>query len=280
MKLAQKIAVNYLRARLNIMAVVSKERAAKKAFEIFSTPYYKSKKKYPAIFDRGEKIAFVLEGLSIKGFRFNHPRENKVLIIHGFESSIKNFERYINPLVKKGYEVIAFDAPAHGRSDGKRIILPMYIKMLQEICGRYGPIHRFMSHSFGGLALAHLLEALPHTNTTKAVLIAPAAETTSAIDSFFKFLDLGREIRIAFDQYIFDKSGVHPSYYSIRRAIRNVQAQILWIHDENDEITPLSDALNIKEENHPNIEFEITKGLGHRKIYRDNKVVKRIIDFL
>jgi hypothetical protein len=38
--------------------------------------------------------------------------------------------------------------------------------------------------------------------------------------------------------------------------------------------------MKVKEDNHPNIEFVITKGLGHRRIYRENKVVRRIVEFL
>jgi hypothetical protein len=33
-------------------------------------------------------------------------------------------------------------------------------------------------------------------------------------------------------------------------------------------------------ENAENIEFKITEGLGHRKIYKDTAVIKRIIDFI
>jgi predicted alpha/beta hydrolase family esterase len=95
--------------------------------------------------------------------------------------------------------------------------------MLEEICRLYGPINRFLSHSFGGLALAHLLEKLNPDETTKAVFIAPATETTTAIDSFFKFLDLNDDIRKPFDQLILDRSGVPPSHYSVRRAVNNVK---------------------------------------------------------
>jgi hypothetical protein len=34
------------------------------------------------------------------------------------------------------------------------------------------------------------------------------------------------------------------------------------------------------DEKHFNIEFIVTKGLGHRRIYRENKVSKAIIEFL
>jgi pimeloyl-ACP methyl ester carboxylesterase len=280
MKLAQKLAVNYLRARLNILAVVSKRRAAKKAFQIFCTPFRKSKKKTAAVFDKGEKLAFQLNDITIKGYRFNHPRPTKLLIVHGFESTVKNFDRFIMPFVRKGYEVICFDGPAHGRSGGKTITLPLYVETLRQICERYGPVNRFLAHSFGGLAVAHLLEVLPHNESTKAVFIAPATETVTAIDSFFRFLDLNEGVREEFDKIILKKSGVPPSHFSIKRAVRHIDARILWIHDEDDELTPLADALAVKQEAHPHIEFEITKGLGHRRIYRENKVVKRIVEFL
>ena len=280
MKLAQKLAVNYLRAQLNLIAVVSKKRAVKKAFKIFSTPIYKSKKKAPPVFDRGEKISFVLEGLLIKGYRFNHPQENKVLIIHGYESSIKNFDRYISPFIRKGYEVIGFDAPAHGRSEGKRIVLPLYIKMLEEIEKQFGPINRFMGHSFGGLALAHLLEMQPTNHLLKAVFISPATETTTAINSFFRFLDLPDDLRPEFDKLILEKSGRLPSYFSVHRAIEHIEFPLLWIHDEEDGVTPLKDVEKTIKRKKPNLTFEITKGLGHSKIYRENKIVKQIVDFL
>ncbi|MBC7827825.1 MAG: alpha/beta hydrolase [Chitinophagaceae bacterium] len=279
MKLAQKIAITYIRAKLNILAVLSKKKAARAAMKIFSTPFRKSKKQTPPVFKKAENISFKMDGNTIRGYRWNAGKENKLLIIHGFESSSKNFDRYIMPLVKQGYQVLAFDAPAHGQSGGKQVNLLIYVKMLHRIHELYGPISSYLSHSFGGLAVTHFLETIPHDETVKLVLVAPATESTSAIDSFFKILHLGTDIRKEFDQLILDKSGVSPDHYSIRRAIKNIKAKILWFHDEDDELTPIEDALRVREENHSHIEFVITKGLGHRKIYRENMVVKRIITF-
>ena len=279
MKLAQKIALNFIRAKLNILAVVSKQKAAKAAMKIFSTPYRKSKKQTPPVFQKSEKLTFKLDRDTVRGHRWNAGQDKRILIVHGFESSSKNFDRYIVPLVKKGYEVFAFDAPAHGGSGGKQVNLLIYVKMLHYVHDHYGPFHGYLSHSFGGLAVTHFLETVPHDENVKLILIAPATESTSAIDTFFKVLQLGTDIRKEFDQLILDKSGVEPGHYSIRRAIKNIKANILWFHDEEDELTPIEDALKVKEDNHSNIEFIITKGLGHRKIYRENMVVKRIIDF-
>jgi predicted subunit of tRNA(5-methylaminomethyl-2-thiouridylate) methyltransferase len=137
-----------------------------------------------------------------------------------------------------------------------------------------------MAHSFGGMAVCLALEEIDHTSDHRLVLIAPATETTTAIDSFFKLLQLDPGLRPEFEKMIIKKGGAGPSWYSIRRAMKNIRARVLWIHDEEDAITPVSDAFKVRSENHKNIEFVITKGLGHRRIYRDNKVARLIIDFL
>lgn len=281
MKLGQKLVTNYFRAKLNILAVVSKKWAAHSALDLFCTPLRKPRKKIPAVFDAAENLNFDLDDYDIRGYRWNHhTNSKKILVVHGFESSSRNFDRYISSLIKKGYEVIAFDAPAHGISSGKRINLPLYLMTVRRIYEQYGPIEGFVAHSYGGLIVAHFLETIVHDANTRAVLIAPATETVSTIDSFFKFLQLDDGVRKEFDKLIFDKSGYWPDHFSIRRAMYNIKAQVLWFHDEEDDLTPVDDALKVESDKHPNVHFRITRGLGHRKIYRDNKVVKEILDFL
>lgn len=280
MKLAQRIALKYIRTKFKLLSAISKKKAAGKAFELFCTPQKRNKKKLPKIFDQGEKLEISVEGKKIYGWRWNHPSQKKAMILHGFESSAINFDRYVKPLINKGYEVLAFDAPAHGRSSGKKITAPLYKQTILEVYRLFGPVQSFIAHSFGGLAVSLALEEINHSNEYKLVLIAPAAETTTAIDTFFKFLELDRGIRSEFEKLIVKKGGVSSAWYSIRRAMKHIRAKVLWVQDEDDEITPMADVEKVMKENYPNIEFLITKGLGHRRIYRDNKVTRQIIDFL
>ena len=280
MKLAQKLVVNYFRAKLNLISVISKKQAAESAFRLFCTPLRKSKIKLPPVFDRSEPLRFSIEGYTIYGYRWNHPSDKKALIVHGFESSSKNFDRYINALIKKNYEVLVFDAPAHGKSTGQRITLPLYLATIKKINELYGPIDRYIGHSFGGLVLSHFLETIDHNDSLKVVFIAPATETVTSINSFFKFLQLDSGVRKEFDRLIFNKSGFGAEHFSMRRTMKNIRASVLWFHDEDDELTPVEDALKVRDDGHLNIQFRITKGLGHRRIYRDNKIFKETIDFL
>ena len=280
MKLIQQLALRYYKAKFRFWSAISKEKAAEKAFALFCTPQSRNRKKLPRIFSTGEAISLIVEGITVRGWRFNHPSTRKLMILHGFESSVINFDRYIKPFIRKGYEVIAVDAPAHGRSGGKKITAPLFKKTIIEVNRKFGPVESYLAHSFGGLALALALEEISHTADYRVALVAPATETTTAIDSFFTFLELDNSIRTAFEKVIVQAGGVSSSWYSIRRALKNIRAKIRWFHDEDDDTTPLSDVLKVKEENHPNVEFVFTKGLGHRRIYRDNKVSKAIIEFL
>jgi pimeloyl-ACP methyl ester carboxylesterase len=280
MKLAQKLAVGYLRTKFRMLTAISKKKAAEKAFDLFCTPQSRNKKKLPKIFEEAEQIQFQFGNQRIHGYRWNHPAERKLMIIHGFESSVVNFDRYVKPLTRKGYEVLAFDAPAHGRSTGKSINAVMYKDFIKEVYQNYGPVQSFLAHSLGGLALCLALEEIKHDQNYRVALIAPATETTTAIDHFFRFLRLDPALYEEFEKRIIELGGKPTAWYSIRRALKNIRAKVLWFHDEEDNVTLLSDAMKVKEENYSNVEFVITKGLGHQRIYRDNKVSRAVIEFL
>jgi Serine aminopeptidase, S33 len=280
MKLSQRLALSYFRTKFKLLSTISKKKTAEKAFELFCTPQQRNIKPLPKIFEQAETLQFKLDGSVVQGWRWNHPAERKLLILHGYESSVTNFDRYVRPFIKKGYEVLAFDAPAHGRSGGKKITAPLYKMMIQEIHKKYGPVQSYIAHSFGGLAVSLALEEISHTTDYRLALIAPATETITAINIFFRFLKLDPAVRIEFEKIIIKNGGVSSEWYSIRRAMKHIQAKVLWFQDEDDDITPRSDVLKVKAENYPTIEFVFTKGLGHRRIYRDNKVVKSIVDFL
>ena len=286
MKLSQRLAIGYIQTKFKVLSVVSKRKTAEKAFELFSTPFLKSKRN--GVPKNATLLSFKMElssdkkgTFTIHGYWWNHPQQKKALILHGFGSAAHKFERYAELLVKKGYEVLAFDAPAHGDSEGKTTNAVEYSKMIKKVLELYGPVQGFIAHSFGCIALSLALEETPHDGSTKVVFIAPATETTSAVDGAFAMLKIKDvEIRKEFDKIIYELSGKATAWFSIRRAIKNIRAKVLWIHDEEDDITPWKDALKVKEDAHSHIKFEITKGLGHRKIYHDNRIKKLTIDFL
>ena len=279
MKLTQRLAIGYVQTKFKLLSAISKKKAAEKALEVFGTPFMKSIRKAPI--KNAEVIHFQLNNKKMNGYRWNHPQPQKALILHGFGSAAHKFEDYALLLIEKGFEVLAFDAPAHGNSEGDTTNAIEYSEMIQEVMERFGPIENFIAHSFGGISLSLALEQVTHDANTKVVFIAPATETTSAVDGAFKMLKLKNEtVTNEFEKIILNLTGKNVAWFSMRRAMDHIKASILWVHDEEDDITPWTDALKVKEDNHPNIKFVCTKGLGHRKIYHDDNIKKQVIDFM
>ncbi|MEO6403967.1 MAG: alpha/beta fold hydrolase [Ferruginibacter sp.] len=281
MNVQKKLLLSLVKSRLNILSVINPSLAAKEIFRLFCTPLIRYKGKAGAVFSNAEQIDFKLNNNIIRGYRCNHPAQKKVLLLHGFSSGCHKFEHFVDPLIAHGYEVYAFDAPAHGRSEGKMANALDYADMIKKVQADYGPFDAYIGHSFGGLAACFALESADIPANTKLVLIAPAAETTTAIDNAFNMLGLKNiKLRKMMDDEIFRISGNETSWFSIRRAIQNVHAKVLWIQDEDDVITPINDALNVKNDQHEHVDFMITSGLGHQRIYRDGNVLNAILSFL
>ncbi|MFL5739458.1 MAG: alpha/beta hydrolase [Flavisolibacter sp.] len=280
MRLSQRLVLKYVRTKFKFLSSLSKRNAAEKAFQLFCTPQRRTKKSIPPVFQKAEKLQFSFEGSMVRGYRWNQSSGKKLLILHGFESSVINFDRFIKPLVQKGYEVLAFDAPAHGSSTGKSINVLAYKNMVLHIIKEFGPVRSFIAHSFGGLSLTLALEQISHDETYKMVLIAPATETKTAIDHFFSILKLDDEVRTEFDRIIEETGGHNAEWFSVARASAHIKASVLFVQDKDDLMTPLTDIEPIISKAYPNFRFLITEGLGHRRIYRDNNVAKEIIDFL
>ena len=202
------------------------------------------------------------------------------MILHGFGSAAAKFETYINPLLENGYEVTAFDAQAHGKSEGTTITLPEYITGIETVYNRFGPFNAYIAHSLGGSAVTHFLEKVNPGPDVKVVLIAPSTEVASLITNFSGLLRLKSPVKEKLLALIQERTGYPVDYFSVTRAMGMIRASVLWIHDRDDSITPFADAEKVTDLGLKHVIFMATNGLGHNKIYRDEAVKHRILEFL
>jgi pimeloyl-ACP methyl ester carboxylesterase len=281
---SERMYLQFLRTKFSTIGKLSPSMAGKLAFNLFCTPYPKYKKtKAPAIFHQAKPLQLQInEGLTIKGYEWIPSNSNgkTVLICHGYASYFYKFEKYIQPLLKNGFRVIGFDAPAHGQSEGKYINVIIYKEAIEHIINEYGPIDHFMGHSLGGITLAMVAEEIQNPEKHKFVLIAPATKTTTTLANYFSMMRLTDPVIQAFNNELKKLSNKPISYFEADRAIENYKGQILWVHDEGDRICPYADLKNFQKNAGQNIKFLITNGLGHNKVYKTPEIVDQIVAFL
>src|SRR5690606_17270717 len=111
-----------------------------------------------------------------------------VLFAHGWSSHGTRFLPWVERLRADGYAVVAFDQPAHGRSDGDRSTLPEFADTLAGVGRRFGPTAAVIGHSLGGAAAAVAMAR--GLAAERAVLIAPAADPVDAAMRFGRLVGL------------------------------------------------------------------------------------------
>ncbi len=282
MKLAQRLLIGYYKTRIKAIGFVSPRKAAERAWKLFCTPNpRKTPKKIPAVFANASSLSFDLEGVTIRGFRWSAPVPDtkKILLIHGFSSYSYKFEKYIEPLQKQGFEILAFDAPAHGLSGGKTINAYIYKQAILKIDSIFGPIHGFLGHSLGGLAASIAFEQLTGELQRKLVLVAPATETYRTIQDFLTLLSVENETKEAFIRLTNELTNHPISYYSVSRVVKEITSPVLWVHDKQDSICSFEDVKPLLAADLPHVQFLITEYLGHNKIYKNPMVCAEIVRF-
>jgi pimeloyl-ACP methyl ester carboxylesterase len=281
---SERMYLRYLRTKFRTIGTLSPAIAGKLAFNLFCTPYPKYKKtKAPAIFHQAKKIQIKVSGdITIKGYEWQATKPNgkTVLICHGYASYFYKFDQYVQPLLKQGFRVIGFDAPAHGQSEGKYINVIVYKDAIEHIIRVCGPIDHFMGHSLGGITLAMIAETISNPKEHKFVLIAPATKTTTTFESYFNMMHFSEAVREGFLNELGKQTNLPVSYFEADRAIEKYKGEILWVHDQGDRVCPYQDLVNFKNNAPENIKFLITNGLGHNKVYKTPDIIDKIVAFL
>jgi alpha-beta hydrolase superfamily lysophospholipase len=282
MKVTQRIVLAFYRIKLKAIELVSSDKAAAAAFQLFCTPYTRQRaNEVPEVFEQAEKLSFVFPDYKIHGFRWKPEVSNglKILICHGFDSSSYKFKRYITPLLNEGFEVFAFDAPAHGLSSGKTITAVVYRDMILSANAAYGPFHGIIAHSFGGIGVALAIEKLDKHSIKRLVLIAPATETIRSLNDFCRYLHVSDKVKEGMEKLIVQVGGQPSAWYSVARIIQSVTIPTLWIHDKSDKVTPFEDMESLTQLDLPFVQFKITEGLGH-SLYREDDIAENILAFI
>jgi hypothetical protein len=116
-----------------------------------------------------------------------------VLLVHGWEGRGAQLGAFVEPLVRAGFRVVAFDAPAHGESAGSQATLLDFARAVEAVAARVGPIRAVVAHSFGcaGVTLA-LSRGL---SVRAAVFVAPPVRLADGAKVFADLLGLSPAVR-------------------------------------------------------------------------------------
>ena len=202
-----------------------------------------------------------------------------VLCVHGWNGRASQFATMLPALLKADYQVVAFDAPGHGLSEGNSTNIFRISEVLSTIAGEYSTVQAIITHSFGGMVSAH---AIKHhgISVQKLIMIASPVSMRNLIDMFAQAMAIDPRVMQRFDKMIRHESGDDVyDRISVEQNLRNSKLPILVIHDKNDTSVSWRNSERIVEVA-ANAAVIYTEGHGHRRLLRDKKLIKKMVSFI
>ena len=201
-----------------------------------------------------------------------------VLLAHGWNGRATQLWRFIDPLVKAGFRVVAFDMPAHGQSAGKSTDLFKMAEAMRLVANGFEPLQGVIAHSISNAALVIALR--DGLNAGKAICISPPAQSTLMLKNYAEALALSPEIQSRVCDLFEQNYGAEVwRRTSAAENVAKLFIPALVIHDKNDREVPWEEGELIAR-NWPGAEFYSTKSLGHRRILRNRDVITKSLTFL
>lgn len=254
---------------------------AKIALKLMLAPRGKAKHKVSDKTLESAKISEMLIGKNILKIYEWGAGEKTALLIHGWESRGTAMRSLVNPLVEKGFRVIAFDGPAHGNSTGKTTHIPEFSEAVAAIIRRAGNVEVVITHSFGGVCLTYASSKLmPEIILPKVVMIAVPMNFEDILKKVFTILNFPSAVKKKLNAKIVELAEETPEKISIpAKADTTTIEKLLIVHDTQDAIVNFRYAEQIKE-TWSNSKLIVTKGLGHYRIMKHPKVISKVMDFI
>ncbi|MBL4753294.1 MAG: alpha/beta fold hydrolase [Flavobacteriales bacterium] len=132
--------------------------SAKLVYNVMSNPRVrKSREIEEKILDTSRKERLKFKNFDIQMYRWGDLGNKVVLLIHGWEGQAGNFGGIVDSLLQKNYQVIAFDAPSHGKSSNGKTNMLEFAEFVSFMLKKYHP-DAIISHSLGSVTTVVALD--------------------------------------------------------------------------------------------------------------------------
>jgi esterase/lipase len=256
---------------------ISSALAARWFQHLFFTPIrYKSPEKEVEIARTAKQYKLLVGEKNIQLYTWGEGVS--VLMIHGWAGRGTQFRKFVEPFTAQGFKVVAIDGPAHGKSDGSKTEIMEFARVIESVYIKEQAV-AIIAHSFGGVAS---LYAMANGLQNKVQInIASPTIGEEIIKSFLKALKASDRIGKLFRNFILKQTGKRFEEFSALEIVKRIphEFDLLLIYDEDDDEVTMEHAHAIKKVYAQAILFQ-TKGLGHNRILKEDKVINRCVTFI
>lgn len=260
-KIINKFLPKLIGFRLNSLYKINPDKAVLKAYKLFSSPRKgRVKPEQEQFLNKAKATSIDLDSKQIQLYHWK-GNQKTVMLIHGWDSNTHRWNDLIKDLQKEDYNIIAFDAPAHGNSEGKLLNVPLYSKCLDRVLSLYKPEY-IIGHSVGAMTIVYNQYLKKSTFLDKIVLLGSPSDMSRIMKDYQRILKLNPKFMTTLEAYFKQKFGYNFEEFSIAEFSKTIENKALIIHDHYDRVAPV-EAAHAIHQNLKNSSLKITEGAGH-----------------
>ena len=257
--------------------------AVRAAYRLFGTPLPPKWISRRAVWDGGWRVdAWPFEDASITLYqRRAAPHGPVALLLHGWGGHARQMLPLADTLADQGMRVVMVEMPAHGRSRGATSNLPQFARVIEYVVARLMQeghhIGAVVAHSLAANAAAYA--ASRGTPMDRLVLLAPPASPHEYTRLFAHVFGLHEGTRAAMQKLIEAREGILMPQFEPAAVGARVRIPTLVVHDRQDSINRFADGVAYCEAI-AGAHLVATEGLGHRRILKDETVLREVAAFM
>jgi pimeloyl-ACP methyl ester carboxylesterase len=201
-----------------------------------------------------------------------------VLHVHGINSNLGSMVPIAQALLAQDYQVVLFDAPAHGEAPGSTTDPFEVREMIRGMYDRLGEPHAVIAHSMGGLWALSAWNSDVHAKAFVSIsapsslrfLVEKYAEIFGADTGLVR--ELLRDIENLLGEEVWAE-------YSPAENAKAIRVPGLIIHGAKDNFVPPEHAVDLHSSWHQSA-LELVEGVGHLNILKSPEVLTLISAYL
>lgn len=199
-----------------------------------------------------------------------------ILLIHGWESNSSRWKKILPYLIQSGSTIIAIDGPGQGLSSGKEFTVTKYAEFIDIVAKKYQPQY-IIGHSMGGKTGLYYQYKYQNPTIQKMVILGAPSDFVIILKNFTTLLSLNNKVSKALENKYIQVLGTQLDQFASKEFVSKIEAKGFLAHDIDDTIVLFKEGKKIVD-SWKNVQFEETKGLGHK--LHDDDLYRKICEFL
>jgi len=191
-----------------------------------------------------EKIEY--KNFQIQKYRWGKQNHKTALLIHGWEGQAGNFAAIIDVLVQQNYSVVAFDAPAHGKSSTSETNMFEFADFLESQFTNLNP-HLIISHSFGSVNTATIFRNNPEFNLDMWIMVTTPHRFLTHVNEISNHFGIKNKAYTELIKLIQNDTNENINQLDMAaycKELSNVRSAII-VHSKDDKVLPVEGAREV-----------------------------------